>query len=60
MSEAEEPTPELYREAAEQLRLLAEQSRLPDIKRDLRNLAERFKRIAADYEAGSRADPAPR
>ncbi|HYZ39933.1 MAG TPA: hypothetical protein VE687_04805 [Stellaceae bacterium] len=59
MSELAEPAPELYREAAEQLKLLAEQSLLVDIKRDLLGLAERFERIAADYEV-SRTDPAPR
>jgi len=57
MTNAEQLTPELYRELAEKLRELARQSHLPDIRRDLRVLAERFERMAACHEAqrGQRA-----
>jgi hypothetical protein len=53
MSDAEQPTPELYREAAERVRQLAQQSRLPDIQADLLDLAARFERMAAYFEAAS-------
>ena len=53
MSDAEHPTPELYREAAERLRELARQSRLPNIEGDLLDLAARFERMAAYLEAQS-------
>jgi formate dehydrogenase maturation protein FdhE len=46
MSDAEQPTPELYREAAKRLRQLAAQSPLPDIQGDLLDLAARFERMA--------------
>jgi len=54
MPNAEQLTPELYRELAEKLRELARQSHLPDIRRDLRVLAERFERMAASHEAQRR------
>ena len=54
MSNAEQLTPELYRELAEKLRELARQSHLPNIQRDLRGLAERFERMAASQEAQRR------
>jgi HEAT repeat protein len=54
MSDADQPTPELYRQAAEKLRELADQSHLPDIQGDLRDLAARFERMAAHYEAQRR------
>jgi hypothetical protein len=54
MSDAQQPTPELYREAAAKLRELADQSLLPDIQGDLRDLAARFERMAASYEAQRR------
>ena len=54
MSYAEQLTPELYRELAEKLRELADQSPLPDIQGDLRALAARFERMAACYEAQRR------
>jgi hypothetical protein len=47
MSNAEQPIPELYREAAEQVRQLARQARLTDIRRDLLDLAASFERLAA-------------
>jgi hypothetical protein len=56
MNDAEKPTPELYREAAEKLRQLAEQSPLPDIQGDLLHLAARFERMAAYFEAQLRLD----
>jgi len=57
MSDAEQPTPELYREAAERVRNLAQQARLPDIRADLLEVAARFERMAAYFEA-RRSSPA--
>jgi hypothetical protein len=54
MNDAEKPSPELYREAAQKLRELADQSHLPDIRGDLLDLAARFERMAAHYEAQRR------
>jgi len=51
MSEAERPTPELYRETAERLRQLAGESRLSDIQADLLDLSARFERMAYYYAA---------
>jgi hypothetical protein len=51
MSEADGPTPELYRETAERLRQLAGESRLSDIQADLLDLSARFERMAAYYAA---------
>ena len=53
MTDAEQPAPEPVelRELAKQLRRLADQSPLPDIKADLLDLAARFERMAADFEA---------
>ena len=51
MSEAERPIPELYHEAAERLRQLAGESRLPDIQAELLELSARFERMAAYYAA---------
>ena len=51
MDDAQQPTPELYREAAAKLRVLADQSPLPNIQGDLLNLAARFERMAAYLEA---------
>jgi hypothetical protein len=58
VNDAEQPTPELYREAAEKLRLLADQSPLPDVQGDLLDLAARFERMAAYFEAQRRLDAA--
>ena len=46
MNDAEQPIPELYREAAEQVRQLARQARLTDIRDDLLALAAKFERLA--------------
>src|SRR4051794_36037122 len=54
MSEAQQPIPELYREAAEQVRQLARQARLTDIRDDLLNLAAKFERLAANADAAIR------
>ena len=54
MSDAEEPIPELYREAAERVRQLARQARLADIRSDLLKLAARFERLASDADAAIR------
>ena len=51
MSDAEEPIPELYREAAEQVRQLARQARLTEIRSDLLELAAKFERLAAYADA---------
>jgi len=53
MNDAEQPSPELYR-LAQKLRELADQSHLPDIQGDLRQLAARFDRMAAYLEAQRR------
>jgi hypothetical protein len=57
MSDAEQPTPELYRRASEKLRELADQTDLLDIRGDLLDLAARFERMAAYLEAQRRLDP---
>ena len=57
MSDAEQPIPELYREAAEQVRQLARQARLTDIRSDLSKLAARFERLASDADAAIRLGP---
>ena len=60
MNDAERPTPELYREAAERLRQMARECRLPDIRGDLLDLSARFERMAAYFEAqrpGAPRDP---
>jgi hypothetical protein len=54
MNNAEQPSSELYRQAAEKLRALANQSHLPDIRGDLLDLAARFERMAAYYETQRR------
>jgi hypothetical protein len=54
MSDAEQPIPELYREAAEQLRQLARQARLTDIRDDLLALAAKLERLAANADAAIR------
>jgi len=58
MSDADQPTPELYREAAQKLRDLADQSHLPDIRGDLLELSARFERMAAHFEAQRRLSAA--
>ena len=57
MNDAEQPSPDVYRELAEKLRELADQSDLPDIRGDLLDLAARFERMAADLEAQRRRNP---
>ncbi len=54
MSDAEQPIPELYREAAEQVRQLARQARLTDIRGDLLALSAKFERLAANADAAIR------
>jgi hypothetical protein len=54
MSDAEQPTPELYRGLAEKLRELADQADLPDMRGDLLDLAARYERMAAYFEAQRR------
>ncbi len=54
MSDAEQPILELYREAAEQVRQLARQARLTDIRGDLLELAARFERLASYADAAIR------
>ena len=57
MSDAEQPSPELYR-LTKKLRELADQSHLPDIQGDLRQLAARFERMAVHFDAQRRLRPA--
>ena len=57
MSDVERPKPELYREAAERIRQLAGEIRLPDIRADLLDLSARFERMAAYYAAQTPGDP---
>jgi hypothetical protein len=57
MSDADQPTPELYRQAAEKLRELASRSHLPDIQGDLLDLAARFEQMAGNSEAQRRLSP---
>ena len=57
MNDAEQPSPDVYRELAEKLRELADQSDLPDIRGDLLDLAERFERMAAYLEEQRRLSP---
>ena len=45
MSDAEHLVPELYREAAEQVRRLAGRARLTDVRNDLLELSARFERL---------------
>jgi hypothetical protein len=52
MSNADKP--EVYREAAAELRRLASQSPLPDIQGDLLDLSARFERMALYFEAQQR------
>ena len=54
MGSDEQPIPELYREAAEQVRQLARQARLADIRGDLLELAARFERLASYADAAIR------
>jgi hypothetical protein len=54
MSDAELPSPEPYRQVAQKLRELADQSRLPDIRGDLLDLSARFERMATYLEAQHR------
>jgi hypothetical protein len=58
MSDADQPTPEPYRQAAEKLRELASQSHLPDIQGDLLDLAARVERTAGYCETQRRLSPA--
>jgi hypothetical protein len=51
MNSADQPTPEECRELAAELRQMAEQARLPEIQADLLDLAERFERMAALFDA---------
>ena len=46
------PTAEYYRRIAGEIEQLAERSQLPDIRRELLDLAERFRRMAERRERG--------
>jgi hypothetical protein len=50
MSDAEQPTAELYREAADRLRELAKQIPLPEIQAELASVAAYFERMATHLE----------
>ena len=55
MNDADQPTPEECRDVAAALREMAEQARLPQIHADLVDLALRFERMAALFEASKRS-----
>jgi aspartate/glutamate racemase len=44
------PTAEYYRKVAQEIRRFAEQSQLPEVRRELLDLAERFDRMAQHIE----------
>ncbi len=46
------PSAEYYRRIAAEIEQLAEQSQLPEVRRELRELAERFRRMAQRRERG--------
>jgi hypothetical protein len=50
MSGEQLPTAEYYRKVADEIRQIAERSRLPEVRRDLLDLAERFNRMAEHVE----------
>ena len=54
MSDTEQPIPEIYRGAADQVRRLARVARLTDIRSDLLELAARFERLAGYADAAIR------
>jgi hypothetical protein len=54
MTDTEEFIPQLYRDAAEQVRQLAGLSRLTDIRGDLLELGARFERLAGYADAAIR------
>ncbi|HWD57552.1 MAG TPA: hypothetical protein VG308_04685 [Stellaceae bacterium] len=47
------PSAEYYRSVAAEIDALAEQSRVPEVQRELRVLAERFRRMAERRERGA-------
>jgi hypothetical protein len=54
MADAEQSIPDIYREAAEEVRQLAQRARLTDIRGDLLELSARFERLAAYADAAIR------
>ena len=54
MSDTKQSIPELYREAAEQVRQLARRSRLTDVRGDLLALSASYERMASYAEAAIR------
>ena len=54
MADAEQSIPDIYREAAEEVRQLARRARLTDIRGDLLELSARFERLAAYADAAIR------
>lgn len=46
MSGEQRPSAEYYRNTAEEIRRLAERAQLPEVRRDLLDLADRFERLA--------------
>jgi hypothetical protein len=61
MNDTEEPAFECYREAAQRLRELAEQTPVRNIQADLISLAAYFDRMAAHFEnQGREVDPSRR
>jgi hypothetical protein len=54
MSSEQLPTAEYYRNIAEEIRQIAEAAQVPEVRRDLFDLAKRFRRMA---EYAERRDP---
>jgi len=54
MADAEQSIPDIYRDAAEEIRQLARRARLTDIRDDLLELSARFERLAAYADAAIR------
>ena len=47
------PTADYYRQVAGEIEALAQQSQMPEMKRELLDLAERFRRMAERRDRGS-------
>jgi hypothetical protein len=54
MADTEQSIPDIYREAAEEVRQLALRARLTDIRGDLLEISARFERVAAYADAAIR------
>jgi len=54
MNNAQQSIPALYREAAQQVRQMAQRARLTDVRGDLLQLSASYERMAASVEAAIR------